>query len=207
EQHAQKLVDPEKCKTFAYIRESKKIIFNNHNDYYFFDPVDKKTDLICKNAAEMIIDTRHKTFITVTADLDSRLNIFYKNNQVFSVENAFGIYTDRNYHNCFFFIEDDEIEKTDLYVIDLELLEQKKLEQINGLLQSANVVGDLLFLNINHDGYFYFYLYNLKQSALTLHHHIRSDNPVYALLAPNGKKIAYTEEDEGRTVLSVFEID
>ncbi len=204
---SQKMVDTPLARSFYFDRTNKKLSFNSEQNTYLFDPKAQKTHLLVQKTNEIIIDPIHQTFITITDGEEQGLKIYYKGDVVFEVEKAFNIFATDQFSHLLYFIEDDEISKTTLYLLDLNSLEITKQVKLNGLVQNANLVNTTLHVNLQRDTNYTLCNIDVASLAINTLQDFDHDDQVFSALSDDENYVAILTDYETTSQIRLIELD
>lgn len=204
---SQKLVSAEDCRWFYFIQNDKKLIYNDSDTVYMFDPKNKSRTILMKNTAELIIDKVHKTFITVTPGLNPIVDIYYKNEKIVSFQNGFNITVSKDYRYLMYFEEIQETNRTTLHIINLETLKEDYAMEFDGLVQSVNQVENIVHFSLIMDTRYSFYSFDFNNLSTIFHDYRISENQVYSSLSENLKYIALLHDEDGNSFIELIELE
>ena len=201
---SQLLREAKNCRSFYFDLISKQLFYNDLNDFYQYSHQTKKNLKLMNDVSELIVDPVHRTFITIDSDKNSALNIYYKNESVKEIGNAFLILNDKEFNHCFYCREKEEL--TEFYKLDLQNLKEEKIFEFDGFYHHGNDLENIAHFTIRNENEYQ--LLNFDKNKLTMNKvkSLTIDENIFSALSDDEKKIAILLDSEKSTEVKVLNI-
>ena len=167
-----------------------------------FDPRSRTKKVLSNSAREFHVNYTHNTFITI--DTDSKLSIYYKNESVYSHENAFGKYLSSDGSLLVYFQEIDGV--VSVCVLDLQTLKHTFLVELKGEIECATLSEDVFHVLAHEDKTYSVLTVNVRTGVVEVLETFNTENAVYSALNPNGTTIAVAMDHENDTEIALIDL-
>lgn len=198
------ILEEENSNNFSFDKNEKHLLFNSTNKLMIFDAKNRTKKLLMDKCRELLIDKTHQTFITINNS--SELNIYFKNEAIYTKSDAFGIYL-TNDHQFLFYFQDSAEGTFTVNKLHLETLEVQFTKEIKGSLQNANLNKDILHINAIKGNQYDLYNLIIDENSLDLIKSIETDNQLFSSVSPTMNTIAIATDLDLDTSLNLLEID
>lgn len=206
-QKSQKLVDADDSRFFEMNTQTKQMVYHNRDDTYLFNPKRKQSQRLVTDATELIIDPVHHSFIAVNTKPVEVLNIFYKNEVIYTDAGGFNLCVTSDYSTLIYAIEDSELDRTRLRRIDLKTLIAYGDIEFDGVIQTSNHVDGTLHLNVMSGTTYTMINVDIERLVTETVYRVQNDHLVFSQLSPDKQYLGLVTDSETGTRFDRIRLD